>query len=72
MKNLKCGNDTKKLPLLLNFVLHLYLPHSSATVERTFSEISFNKIKIRNKLKTSALIGILRSKTHLKREKENC
>jgi len=42
----------------------------SATVERIFPEISFNKIKIRNKLKTSALIGILRSKTYLKREKK--
>lgn len=73
IKNLKCGDDTKKFPLLSNFALNLLcLPHSSATVERIFSEINLNKNKIRNKLETPALVGILRSKAHLKCVNENC
>lgn len=41
----------------------LSLPHSSATCERLFSIINLNKTKIRNKLNTSTLRGILYAKT---------
>ena len=38
------------------------LPHSSAAVERFFSQINLNKTKIRNRLKTASLNGILHTK----------
>lgn len=38
------------------------LPHSSACVERVFSAINLNKKKLRNRLSTKALYGLLHSK----------
>lgn len=38
------------------------LPHSSATVERVFSQMNLNKTKVRNALREKTLNGILHSK----------
>ena len=56
--NMKKGDDTAMFPLLGYFMKHLLcLPHSSATVERVFSQINLTKTKLRNQLDTSTLIG---------------
>lgn len=68
---LKLGDDTPLFNMLCNFVFQLFsLPHSSATVERIFSQINLNKTKIRNRLNTDALNGIMLSKNLFK--KFNC
>ena len=55
--------DTIAYPNLQNLVSHvLCLPHSSAAVERIFSQINLNKTKTRNKLSSETLSGILHSK----------
>lgn len=54
-------------PLLRKFVSNfLLIPHSSATVERVFSQYNLNKTKVRNRLNTSTMDAILRSKCFLK------
>jgi len=55
---------------LVSFVL--ILPHSSATVERLFSVINLNKTKIRNKLSTDTVTGILHCKNLLKNQDKSC
>ncbi len=63
IKNAKLGNGD---PMFLNvskFMLNLLcLPHSSATVERVFSEINRMKKKLRNRLSTKTITGILHTK----------
>lgn len=50
-------------PLMRKFVGNfLIIPHSSASVERVFSQYNLNKTKIRNRLNTDSMNGILRSK----------
>ena len=44
------------------------LPRSSAAVKRTFSQINLNETKIRNRLETASVNGILHTK-RLFREK---
>lgn len=52
-----------KFGLLSNFVFNLLcLPHSSANVERLFSQVNLNKTISRNSLKTKTLEGILLTK----------
>ncbi len=52
-----------EFPLLMKLVeVIMVLPHSSATVERIFSAININKTKIRNRLSTVSLTGILHTK----------
>lgn len=41
----------------------LCLPHSSATVERVFSQTNLMKTKVRNSLNTETLIGMLHAKS---------
>jgi len=50
-------------PFILNL---LCLPHSSANVERIFSQINLMKTQQRNKLCTKSIIGLLHTKTYLK------
>lgn len=60
---LQCGNDLL-FPNLCNFIFNyiFILPFSSANVERVFSTINNNKIKLRNRLNTDSLKGILHVK----------
>lgn len=68
---LKFGDNTPMFETLCNFVFNLFsLPHSSAAVERIFSQINLNKTKIRNRLNTESLNGIMMSKNILKNS--NC
>ncbi|KAG5894297.1 hypothetical protein JTB14_007441 [Gonioctena quinquepunctata] len=69
--NTKKGDDSEAFPNLSRFVKDLLcLPHSSAAVERVFSQISSNKTKSRNKLQPDTLSAILHSKRYL--TNENC
>ena len=68
VKSLKKGDGTPLFPLVGNFMTKLLcLPHSSASVERVFSQINLLKTKTRNSLNTDSLIGMI----HAKRTFEN-
>lgn len=70
VSNMENG-DGKMFPNLSEFVLNLMcLPHSSATVERLFSQINITKTKLRNKLSTKVIAGVLRTKNIIKNS--NC
>lgn len=61
------GDDTLIYPEINNFVTGLLtLPHSSACVERVFSAVNLNKTKLRNRLSTETLCGLLLSKRLIK------
>ncbi|XP_050066599.1 uncharacterized protein LOC126555759 [Aphis gossypii] len=61
------GDDTLMYPEINNFVTGLLsLPHSSACVERVFSAVNINKTKLRNRLPTETLCGLLLSKQLIK------
>ena len=63
VKEMKKGDDSPLFPLLGKFMTSLLcLPHSSACVERVFSQINLMKTKQRNSLNTSSLIGMLHAK----------
>lgn len=66
VKQIQNGNGSETFPLINNLVFHiLTLPHSTAAVERIFSIVNINKTKLRNRLSTDTLIGILYSKNYL-------
>lgn len=61
--NLKKGDDTPLFPLVGKFMKKLLcLPHSSASVERVFSQVNLMKTKVRNSLSTETLNGMLHAK----------
>lgn len=67
VKQIQNGNGSEIFPLVNNLVFYiLTLPHSTAAVERIFSNINLNKTKLRNRLSTDTLKGILHSKNLLK------
>lgn len=69
VRSMKKGDDTPMFPLLGNFMKSLQcLPHSSAAVERVFSQVNLMKTKMRNQLNTSTLIGMLHAKEIYKEE----
>lgn len=71
ISEMKHADETFMFPTLSQFIFDIMcLPHSSATVERTFSTINLNKTKIRNKLSTETLSGILHTKNLMKNQ--NC
>ena len=60
---MKRGDDTAMFPLVSKLMKSLLcLPHSSAAVERVFSQVNLMKTKMRNQLNTSTLIGMLHAK----------
>ncbi|XP_068990425.1 zinc finger BED domain-containing protein 5-like [Neodiprion pinetum] len=64
VSKLKLGDGSVKFHHLSDFVRNLHcLPHSSAAVERIFSQIQLNKTKVRNRLEAETLSGILHTKT---------
>ncbi|KAF0742047.1 E3 SUMO-protein ligase KIAA1586-like, partial [Aphis craccivora] len=71
--HLNDGNGDVMFPFLsklINFLI--ILPHSSACVERIFSCINLNKTKVRNRLSTESLIGLLHSKNILNSQQQSC
>ena len=64
VKKVKKGDDSPMFPLIGRFMTTLMcLPHSSAAVERIFSQINLLKTKMRNKMNTATLNGLLHAKT---------
>lgn len=62
-RDAKSGNGDPMFPNLSRLMLNLLcLPHSSATVERVFSAVNRLKTKLRNRLSTKTLSGILHTK----------
>lgn len=72
ISSLKHGDDTQMLPFLSTFIFNiLSLPHSSANVERIFSQINLMKTKQRNRLSTESITGLLHTK-RLVNDNNNC
>lgn len=64
VSKIKLGNTEFQFPTLFKFVFNLLcLPHSSANVERSFSQINLNKTQTRNRLKSKTLAGLLLTKS---------
>lgn len=73
VKDLKNGDNLEAFSSLTSFVSYiLTLPHSSASVERLFSSINLNKTKIRNRISTETMSGILHSKNLLSIQAQHC
>jgi len=73
VKDLKNGDNLEEFSTLNSFVSYvLTLPHSSASVERLFSSINLNKTKIRNRISTDTMTGILHSKNLLITQAQHC
>ncbi|CAF4809372.1 unnamed protein product [Pieris macdunnoughi] len=65
------GDGRKIFPnLTLTVLSFMCLPHSSASVERLFSQINLTKTKLRNQLSTPVISGGLHTKNILKNS--NC
>lgn len=73
IKKICYGDETPMFPVLTKFVFDmLILPHSSANVERVFSNINIMKTDERNKLSSASIVGHLHTKTFLKTRKAHC
>lgn len=69
----KRGDGSLCFPNLTKLIeLVFTLPHSNAAVERIFSVINLNKTKIRNRLNSETLSGILHSKRIIQQNEKNC
>lgn len=65
----KYADDSEMYPVLSKFSINLLtLPHSSANVERQFSQINLLKTKQRNCLSTSTIVGLMHSKEYINKE----
>lgn len=71
--NIKRTDGTFAFIQLRKFIpCMLILPHSSASVERLFSDYNLNKNKLRNRLNATTMRGILAAKSYVKvNKKEN-
>ncbi|KAL3175759.1 hypothetical protein MRX96_000946 [Rhipicephalus microplus] len=66
VSQMRKGDGSQEFPLLSAFMKNiLCLPHSSAAVERVFSQVNLLKTKQRNRLSTDALCGLLHAKRTL-------
>lgn len=73
ISEIKRGSSFSAFPVLSKFIQNIMtLPHSSANVERIFSQINLNKTKIRNSLENESIEGILYCKDYLKLNNSNC
>ncbi|XP_072397957.1 zinc finger protein 862-like [Diabrotica undecimpunctata] len=73
IENMRYGDGTSMFPVLSRFVFDLLvLPHSSANVERVFSDINLMKTDERNKLSSASIVGHLHTKNFLKTRKSCC
>jgi hypothetical protein len=60
-------------PHLNKLIRYIFtLPHCSVSVERIFSQINLNKIKIRNQLSAESLTGILHTKRYISSQGKHC
>lgn len=63
VKKIKSSDGTPMFQNIANFMMNLLvLPHSSAAVERIFSQVKLIKTDIRNRLNTESINGLLLSK----------
>lgn len=73
IEKMRHGDDSPMFPVLSTFVFNLLIfPHSSANVERTFSDVNLLKTNQRNKLSTTSIIGNLHVKTYLRSRNATC
>lgn len=73
VSKIRRGDDSVMFPTLSNFVFNiLCLPHSSANVERIFSQVNLMKTDHRNRLSTASIVGHLHTKHYLKSRGEKC
>lgn len=71
--SLKDGIGRPKFPTLGRLMLALaVLPHSSACVERVFSEVNMVKTTVTNRLHAQTVANRLLASQHLKRQKQSC
>lgn len=64
ISKIKSATGENEFGKLSTFVFNLLcLPHSTANVERIFSAINLNRTKLRNRLKTETLEGLLYTKS---------
>lgn len=69
----KSADSRILFPKLTTFIQKIFvLPHSSANVERIFSQVNLNKTKQRNRLDKDSLEGIIYTKDFMKLNKTNC
>ncbi|XP_022160280.1 uncharacterized protein LOC111026492 [Myzus persicae] len=76
IKKFSIENDTQEFIQLCNFALALLsLPHANADCERIFSSVNCMKTKIRSKLITETISGLLHTKQCIKggsKSQNNC
>ena len=71
--SLKDGTGQPKFPILGSLMCALaVLPHSSACVERVFSEVNMVKTPVTNRLHAATVANRLLARQHLKRQKQTC
>ena len=73
IRSLKDGTGHFKYPTLGRFMCAIaVLPHSSACVERVFSEVNMVKTSVTNRLHAETLANRLLARQHLTRQKQTC
>ncbi|CAG5019967.1 unnamed protein product [Parnassius apollo] len=66
VQELRNGDESQTFPTLCELVNKLLcLPHSSAAVERLFSAINIMKTKLRNRISTTTIKGVLHTKSEI-------
>lgn len=66
VQKLRNGDESQTFPTLCELVKKLLcLPHSSAAVERLFSAINIMKTKLRNRISTTTIKGVLHTKSEI-------
>nr|XP_022907493.1 uncharacterized protein LOC111418993 [Onthophagus taurus] len=66
VNKIESGDGTSMFRTLVNFVFNiLILPHSSANVERVFSQINLMKTNQRNKLDADTISALLHTKSYI-------
>lgn len=66
VQELRNGDESQTFPTLCELVKKLLcLPHSSAAVERLFSAINIMKTKLRNRISTTTIKGVLHTKSEI-------
>ena len=73
IRSVKDGHGDMKFGLLSNFMCHLLvLPHSSACVERIFSQVNIVKTDLTNRLKSETVANRLLAKQAISRQSAAC
>lgn len=73
VSKVKRNDDSLAFPNVCEFISNLLsLPNSSANVERIFSNVNINKTKIRNRLETDTLKGIIFTQDYMKYNNYTC